>query len=92
LDVESCDWVGTLASAPIGIVHILPIKRSETFSTAEDNQTAVTIRGIPQIEVTFDIALRVLDDLGLTTFHDSDARVRAAEIDPDDFGHAVVSL
>ncbi|KAL0263841.1 UNVERIFIED_CONTAM: hypothetical protein PYX00_011142 [Menopon gallinae] len=39
----------------------IPTKKSQIFSTAEDNQTAVTIRvfqaprGIPQIEVTFDI-------------------------------------
>ena len=43
----------------------IPCKKSETFSTAADNQTEVTIRvlqgerpirrGVPQIEVTFDI-------------------------------------
>jgi molecular chaperone DnaK len=33
----------------------IPTKKSQTFSTAEDSQSAVTIRVVPQIEVTFDI-------------------------------------
>jgi NAD-specific glutamate dehydrogenase len=91
--LESCDWVGTLGNAPLGFVHILPTEQCQTFSTApEDSQTPVTICGMPQIEVTFDVALGVLYDLGLAAFHDSDARICGAEIDPDDFGHAVASL
>lgn len=77
------ETMGGIASALIEKNTTIPTKKSETYSTAEDNQTAVTIhvvqgefkqaaknkslgrfdladippapRGMPQIEVTFDI-------------------------------------